>query len=97
MTSVLRFPHVHSAKSRPDATALRERIRVSPIYRDMKRFVDLAEELIVLARELADELPGTPLAHLMTDRGETAAGHLTCIADVTETFTDLIDGDMPAL
>lgn len=96
MPSLLQFPHAHSA-NRPDSSATRERVRTSHIYREMKRFVDLAEELVALARELADELPGTPLGHLMTDRGQTAAGNLTCIADVTETFTDLIDGDLPAL
>lgn len=93
MTTVLPF----RAPSKPDAATTRTRVRNSPVYRDLQRVVEIANELAELAAQVADELPGTLVADLLTAEGRLTAQNLTTLANVAETFADLIDGDLPAL
>jgi hypothetical protein len=95
MTSVPRL-HVPDSATRPNAAATRARVRNTPLYRDLRRLLDLCGEVQELASDLAADLPGSPLAALLSDPAETAQ-HLTILAGVTETYGDLIDTAVPSL
>lgn len=88
--------HVPDSATRPDATATRARVRNTPVYRDLRRLIDLAAEVQELASDLAADLPGSPLARLLSDPAGTAQ-QLTVLAGVCETYGDLIDSGVPAL